>query len=69
MLNRPSPGNDSAINRMPQIECNVLLDDCPTVKEKRKAIQNLSSGKALGTDSIPAKVYKAGRHPMAEKLT
>ena len=67
VLKRPSSVNDNAINRLPQIECNVLLDEFPTVKETRKAIQHLFSGKAPGTDSIPAEVYKAGRLPMAEK--
>ena len=69
VLNRPSSVNDNAINRLPQIECNVLLDEFPTVTETRKAIQHLSSGKAPGTDAIPAEVYKAGGLPMAEKLT
>ena len=69
VLNRPSAVNDNAINRLPQIECNVLLDDFPTVTETRKAIQHLSSGKAPGTDAIPAEVYKAGGLPMTEKLT
>ena len=69
MLNRPSSVNDDAINRLQQIECNVLLDEFPTVTETRKAIQHLSSGKAPGTDAIPAEVYKAGGLPMAEKLT
>ena len=69
VLNRPSSVNDNAINRLPQIECNVLLDEFPTVTETRKAIQHLSSGKASGTDAIPAEVYKAGELPMAEKLT
>ena len=69
VLNRPSPVNDNAINRLPQIECNVLLDEFPTVTETRKAIQHLSSGKAPGTDAIPAEVYKIGGLPMAEKLT
>ena len=69
VLNRPSSVNDSAINRLPQIECNILLDKFPTVTETRKEIQDLSSGKAPGTDAIPAKVYKAGGLPMAEKLT
>ena len=59
MLNRPSSVNDNAINRLPQIECNVLLDEFPTVTETRKAIQHLFSGKAPGTDAIPAEVYKA----------
>ena len=69
VLNRPSSVNDTAINRLPQKECNVLLDEFPTVSETRKAIQHLSSGKAPGTDAIPAEVYKAGGLPMAEKLT
>ena len=69
MLNRPSSVNDNAINRLPHIECNVLLDEFPTVKETKKAIQHLSAGKAPGKDAIPAEVYKAGGLPMAEKLT
>ena len=69
VLNFPSSVNDNAINRLPQIECNVLLDELPTVTETRKSIQHLSSGKAPGTDAITAEVYKAGRLPMAEKLT
>ena len=70
MLNRPSSVIDklNAINRLPQIECNVLLDEFPTVTETRKAIQHPSSGMAPGTDAIPA-VYKAGGLPIAEKLT
>ena len=67
VLNRPSSVNDNAINRLSQIECNVLLDEFPIVTETKKAIQHLSSGKAPGTDAIPAEVYKAGGLPMAEK--
>ena len=67
VLNRPSSVNDNAINRLPQIECNVLLDEFPTVTVTRKTIQHLSSGKAPGTDAIPVEVYKAGGLPMAEK--
>ena len=40
VLNRPSSVNDNAINRLPQIECNVLFDEFPTVTETRKAIQH-----------------------------
>ena len=68
MLNRQSSVNDNAINRQPQIVCNVLLGEFPTVTEARKAIQHLSSSKAPGAGAIPAEVYKAGRLPMAEKL-
>ena len=69
VLNRPSSINQDAIDRLPQIERNVLLDEFPTVTETRKAVQQLSSGKAPGADAIPAEVYKAGGLPMAEKLT
>ena len=69
VLNRPSSVTDNAVDRLPQIEYNVLLDEFPTVTETRKAIRHLSSGKAPGTDAIPAEVYKAGGLPMAEKLT
>ena len=52
VLNRPSSVNNNAINRLPQKECNVLLDAFPTVTETRNAIQHLSPGKAQGTDAI-----------------
>ena len=69
VLNRPLCVNDNAINRLPQIECNALLDEFPNVTEKRKAIQHLSSGKAPVADAITCEVFKAGGHPIAEKLT
>ena len=67
VLNRPPSVNDNAINKLSQIECNVLPDEFPTVTETRKATQHLSPGKAPGTCAIPAEVYKAGGLPMAEK--
>ena len=69
VLNRTSSINDEAINRLPQVECNPLLDELPTVSETMKAIKPLSSGKAPGSDAIPAEIYKAGGLPVAEKLT
>ena len=59
MQNRPSSINEDAIDRLPQIECNVLLDEFLTVMETRKAVQQLASGKASGA-AIPAEVNKAG---------
>ena len=50
------------------VECNPLLDELPTVSETVKAIKLLSSGKAPGSDAIPAGIYKAGGSPVAEKL-
>ena len=69
VLNRPSSISEDAIDRHPQKECNVLLDEFPTVMETRDAVQQLSSVKAPGADAIPAEVYKVGGLPMTEKLT
>ena len=69
ILTRPSSINDEAINRLPQVECDPLLDELPTVSETVKAIKLLSSGKSPGSDAIPAEIYKAGGPPVAEKLT
>ena len=46
-----------------------MLNEFPTVMETRKAVQQLSSGKAPGADAIPAEVYKARGLPMTDKLT
>ena len=69
VLNRPSSINEEAINRLPQLECNPLLDELPVVSETVKAIKLLSSGKAPGSDAIPADIYKAGGPLVAEKPT
>ena len=69
VLNRPSSINDEAINRLPQVKCNPLLDELSTVSETVKAIKLLSSGNAPGSDAIPAKIYKAGCPPVTVKLT
>ena len=69
VLNRPSSINDEAINRLPLVECNPLLDELPTVSETVKAIKLVSSGKVPGSDAIPAEIYTAGGPPVAEKLT
>ena len=72
-LSRPSTRNVNVIKSLPYVECNVLLDDFPTVTETAKAIQHLSSGKVPGSEATPAKIYnrmyRAGGQPMTEKLT
>ena len=40
MLNRPSNINKDAIDRRPQVEFNVPLNEFPTVMETRKAFQH-----------------------------
>ena len=69
ILNRPPSIHDDAINRLPQVECNLLLDEFQTVSETVKAIKLLSSGKAPGSDAIPAEIYKAGGSSVAKKMT
>ena len=54
-LNQPSSTNEASTDK-----CNVLLDEFPTVMETRKAVQQLSSGKATGADAINAEVYAFG---------
>ena len=69
VLNRPSTINDGAIDRLSQIETNMELDEPPTFQETSKAINQLSSGKAPGTDAIPAEIYKTGGPMLTQKLT
>ena len=68
VLNRPSYINDEAINRLPQAECNPLLDEFPFISETVKAINLLSTGNAPGSDAIPAEIYKTKGPPVAVKL-
>ncbi|BHF57857.1 hypothetical protein SprV_0100080300 [Sparganum proliferum] len=60
VLNRPSAISDAAIDRLPQVETNADLDLPPSLQENIRAVQQLSSGKAPGSDAIPAEVYKHG---------
>ena len=68
VLNRPSSINDDAINRLLQLECNLLLDEFPTIAETVAAKKILSSSKAPGSDAIPAETYKAGGTPVAKRM-
>ena len=47
---------------------HCLMSSQPSLKTV-KAIKLLSSGKAPGSDAIPAEIYKTGGPPVAEKLT
>ena len=61
--------NDDDINRLPMVECNLLLDEFPTVAETVKAIKLLPSSKAPRSVAIPAEIYKAGGTPVVKKMT
>ncbi|XP_076035382.1 uncharacterized protein LOC143021658 [Oratosquilla oratoria] len=60
VLNRPVQINVEAIARLPQVPTNNDLDDPPSEDEVRQAIKQMSTGKAPGSDAIPAEVYKSG---------
>ena len=53
---------------MQQVEINHSLDAPLQHDEVKKAITQLSGGKAPGSDAIPAEVYKAGGPALTEKL-
>ncbi|BHF63531.1 hypothetical protein SprV_0200652400 [Sparganum proliferum] len=59
VLNRPSAISDVAIDRLPQVETHAGLDLPPSLQETIRAVQQLSSGKAPGSDAS-AEVYKHG---------
>nr|VZI43743.1 unnamed protein product [Spirometra erinaceieuropaei] len=64
VLNRPSVISDAAIACLPQVETNVDLDLPPSMQETIRAVQQLSSGKAPGSDAIPAEeMWRQGEVP------
>ena len=69
VLNRPADINAKAIARLPQVETNTDLDRTPSEQEVKKAIKQLSTGKAPGADAIPAEVYMHGGDTLLQKLT
>nr|VZI35549.1 unnamed protein product [Spirometra erinaceieuropaei] len=69
VLNRPSAISDAAIARLQQVETNADLDLPPSLQETIRAVQQLSSGKAPGSDAIPAEVYKHGGPQLMDHLT
>nr|VZI31915.1 unnamed protein product [Spirometra erinaceieuropaei] len=69
VLNRPSVISDAAIARLPQVATNVDLDLPPSLQETIRAVQQLSNGKAPGSDAIPAEVYKHGGPLLMDHLT
>nr|VZI49586.1 unnamed protein product [Spirometra erinaceieuropaei] len=69
VLNRPSAISDATIEHLRQVEANVDIDLQPSFQETIRAVQQLSSGKAPGSDAIPAAVYKHGRPQLMDHLT
>ena len=69
VLNRPASINDEAVACVPEMKINQDLDNYHTEEEVRKAIKQLSCGKAPGSDAIPSEGYKAGGPVMLQNLT
>nr|VZI28950.1 unnamed protein product [Spirometra erinaceieuropaei] len=69
VLNRPSAISDAANVRLPQVETNADLDLPPSLQETIRAVQQLCSGKAPGSNAIPAEVYKPGGPQLMDHLT
>ncbi|VDL85980.1 unnamed protein product [Schistocephalus solidus] len=60
---------DGAIDRLPQVDMNNDLDVPPSLPETIRAVQQISSGKAPGSDAIPPEVYKHGGPRLMAELT
>nr|VZI10980.1 unnamed protein product [Spirometra erinaceieuropaei] len=69
VLSSSSIISDSAIARLTQVETNVDLDLLSSLHETIRAVQQLSSGKAPGSDTIPAEIYKHGGPRLMDHLT
>ena len=69
VLNRPEDINAEVIDRLPPVDTNTDLDRPPSEEEVKKAIKQLSTGKAPCADAIPAEAYKHGGDTLLQKLT
>nr|VZI28179.1 unnamed protein product [Spirometra erinaceieuropaei] len=69
VLNRPSTISYAEIARPPQVETNVDLDLPSSLHEAIRVVQQLCSGKAPGSDAIPAEIYKYGDPQLMDHLT
>ncbi|VDL89603.1 unnamed protein product [Schistocephalus solidus] len=61
--------SDAAMDRLPQMDTNNDLDLPPSLLETIRAVQQISSGKAPGSDAISPEVYKHGGPRLMAELT
>ena len=59
LLNRPSSVEPIVLDHIPQRALIEDIDDPPSLDEVRKAIKQMSNGKAPGRDGISAEIFKA----------
>nr|VZI32262.1 unnamed protein product [Spirometra erinaceieuropaei] len=69
VINLPSAIFDAAIAFLPQVETKVDPDLPPSRHKTIRAVQQLSSGKAPGSDAIPNEVYKHRCPQLIDHLT
>ncbi|BHF83420.1 hypothetical protein SprV_0902656200 [Sparganum proliferum] len=69
VLSRSSTISDAAIYRLPQVKINNDLDPPFSLPETIRAVQQLSNGKALGSNAISTEIYKQGGHRIMDHLT
>ncbi|VDM04811.1 unnamed protein product [Schistocephalus solidus] len=60
---------DATIDRLPQVDRNHDLDLAPSLPETIWAVQQISSGKAPGSNAIPPEIYKHGGPRLMVELT
>ena len=69
VLNRRSHITQEVIDNIQQQPMKEEMSAPPTANETKKAIKQITSGKAPGADGIPAEVFKAGDQAMIDHLT
>ncbi|VDL88740.1 unnamed protein product [Schistocephalus solidus] len=69
VLNCSSAITDAAIDRLPQVDTNNELDLLPSFPETIRAVQQISSSVAPGSNAIPMVLYKHGGPRLMVELT
>ncbi|VDM04355.1 unnamed protein product [Schistocephalus solidus] len=69
VLNCSSAISNAAIDRPPQVDMKDDLGLPPYLPETIRAVQQISSGKATGSDAIPPEVYKHCGPRLSAELT
>ena len=68
LLNRPVNIDWMTVDNLPQRTTKISMDRPPDLAEMRKAIRQMSNGKAPGQDGIPAELFKHGGPSLDQAL-
>ncbi|VDM06206.1 unnamed protein product [Schistocephalus solidus] len=69
VLYQPTAISGATIDHLPEVEFNADLDLPPFLQEIIRDVQQISSGKAPGSDAIPAEIDKHGGPQLMKRLT